>query len=267
MRLRAAITALALAAGAPAHGAAFGEVELVTGQVTVQAQDGRVSSPRVGDTIPAGAELVTGRDGELHVATADSGYVALRPNTRLRVTDYRAEGGADDIQVLVLLRGTFRSITGWIAQQNTARYRVATPAATIGVRGTDHEPSYWTADDLAGEPDLEPGTYDKVNEGRSYIENEVGRVEVAPGQAGFAKLRGRPARLGRVPYAGKATAQEKRSVERREILKKVRDKRRAERLQQRLDRQDERQNRKKQQRERLKDRLKDLRKKKRDPRD
>jgi hypothetical protein len=204
----------------------------------VQTQEGRVLTPRIGDVIPTGAEITTGRTGELHIATADSGYVALRPNTRLRITEYRADGGVLDTQILALMRGTFRSITGWIGKSHPERYRVTTPAATIGVRGTDHEPSYWLAEDLEAGADLEPGTYDKVNEGASFIENEAGRIDVARGHAGFARLHGRPARLGRVPKMFKATALEARIVERRESLKKVREQRRAERLARTRDRMD-----------------------------
>ena len=245
---RALLSTLAVAiavAAMPAQATDFGQVELVKGPVSVQAQDGHVSTPRVGDTVPSGAQIVTGRDGELQIATADSGFIAVRPNTRLRIADYRAEGDERDTQALALLRGTFRSITGWIGRYNADRYRVTTPAATIGVRGTDHEPSYWLAEDLDDGDDeaREEGTYDKVNEGASFIENESGRVDIASGQAGFAKFRGRPARLKHVPRRFRASLHEKRIVERREFLKSVREKRRIElreRLKQRHERAQER---------------------------
>lgn len=227
----ALVLALLCAAGAPAEAAYFGTVELVTGEVTVRTADGRTLTPRVGDGIESGAELVTG-NGEFHVETADSGLVALRPNTRLRVAEYRAEGGELDTQVLALLRGTFRSITGWIGRHNTARYRVTTPTATIGVRGTDHEPGYLLAEDVAatGEEGLEPGTYDKVNEGATFIENDAGRVDLEPNEAGFAHARRvRPARLAKVPRFFKGTRHEKRIRARREALRQVIEERREQR--------------------------------------
>ena len=214
----------------PAYAADFGTVEFVAGQVTVQTQEGRVIAARVGTAIPVGADLVTGKDGELHIETADSGLVALRPNTRLRVAEYRAEGDELDTQILSLVRGTFRSVTGWIGRHNTDRYRVTTPTATIGVRGTDHEPSYLLEEDVtatAAEAGLESGTYDKVNEGASWIENEGGRIEVAQNQAGFAHAsRARPARLKKIPGFFKGTRHEKRIGERREHLRKLIEQRR-----------------------------------------
>jgi len=232
--LRACALALPalLCAVPPAFGAYFGAVELVTGQVTVQAQDGGALAPRVGDSIPAGASIVTGKDGEIHIETADSGFVAVRPNTRLRIAEYRAEGDELDTQVLSLLRGTFRSVTGWIGRHNTDRYRVTTPTATIGVRGTDHEPSYLLPEDVtaAAEAGLEPGTYDKVNEGASWLENENGRVEIKQDESGFAHAsRARPARLARIPRFFKGTRNEKRIKARREALKKVIEQRRTDR--------------------------------------
>jgi len=253
--LRACALAL-LGAAVPAFATDFGTVELVTGQVTVQTQDGRVRAPRVGELIPAGADLVTGKDGEIHIETSDSGFVALRPNTRLRVADYRAEGDELDTQILSLVRGTFRSVTGWIGRYNADRYRVTTPTATIGVRGTDHEPSYLLPEDVmstAAEAGLEPGTYDKVNEGESWIENEGGRVEIAQNQSGFAhESRARPARLKKIPGFFKGTRNEKRISERREMLKKVIEQRRLKqraKLKEKLERVKERREKRKERRD------------------
>ena len=222
---------LGLAALGPASAADFGTVELVAGLVTVQTQEGRTFSPRLGAPIPVGAEIVTGSDGEIHIETADSGFIAVRSNTRLRVAEYRAEGDELDTQILSLVRGTFRSVTGWIGRYNADRYRVTTPTATIGVRGTDHEPSYLLEEDVtavAAEAGLEPGTYDKVNEGASWIENEGGRVDIPVNFAGFAHAsRARPLRLNKVPRFFKGSRNEKRIGERREHLRKVIEQRRA----------------------------------------
>jgi hypothetical protein len=200
----------------------FGSVELVEGAVTIQAPDGSATTPKVGDTVATGSTVITGADGELHVATEDSGYVAVRPGTQFRVDHYIAEGGDDDLLSLSLLRGTFRVVTGWIGQFNRDNYRISTPTATIGVRGTDHEPSFVTEEDAArlGE---EAGTYDKVNDGGSYIENAQGRTEIAPGKSGFVPHRPglKPRLLEHVPRFYRATRNERRIVQRRAALRKI----------------------------------------------
>ena len=230
--MRLLFAALTAAALLPVLASAtdFGAIELVEGQVTVQTQEGQVLLPKVGDTVATGAELVTGRDGELHIATEDGGYLALRPNTRVRIAEFRAEGDDLDTQILSLLRGSFRAVTGWIGKHNPERYKITTPTATIGVRGTDHEPTYIPDGDEAVGPGSPPGTYEKVNEGVAYLESEGGRVEVAPSQAGYAP-RGRikPTRLAQIPKFFRASANEHRILVRREQLRKAFEQHRAER--------------------------------------
>jgi hypothetical protein len=112
---------------------------------------------------------------------ADGAYLSVRENTKLTITEYVANGGDDDRSLIDLARGAFRSITGWIGRRNPRNYEVRTPIVTIGVRGTDHEPTYL----LPGDPRGEPGAYDKVNEGRTVMRSDRGAVEVTPNRAGF----------------------------------------------------------------------------------
>jgi hypothetical protein len=107
-----------------------------------------------------------------------------------------------------LVKGSFRSITGWIGKNNPARYKIITPTATAGVRGTDHEPLVIPEGSTEGEP----GTYDRVHAGSSYIEGKTGRVDVAAGKVGHfaAHGRDRPRVLDQVPQFFRAPRNEKR---------------------------------------------------------
>jgi hypothetical protein len=80
-----------------------------------------------------------------------------------------------------LIKGTVRSITGWIGKFNNSAYRITTPTATIGIRGTDHE----TTVIEKGDGD-EAGTYDNVNEGSTEIRTPHGVTAVTPGKFAFA---------------------------------------------------------------------------------
>lgn len=73
-----------------------------------------------------------------------------------------------------------RSITGWIGKHNTSAYRISTPNATLGIRGTDHEAA--VIDKAGGD---EPGTYDTVYEGATFLKNPQGETEVTPGKFAF----------------------------------------------------------------------------------
>ena len=157
------------------------KVVLVQGDVAAYSPTRQKRVLSVGDTISEGDSIVTGKDGELHLDLEDGGYMSVRPNTRMRIAKYQAKGEDSDRAVFSLLEGSLRSVTGWIGKFNRNHYVVRTPNATVGIRGTDHEPFVI----LKGSSVGEPGTYDKVNEGGSFIQTPAGRADVAPNQAGF----------------------------------------------------------------------------------
>src|SRR5258706_1267287 len=196
---------LALAKGAsPANPADSGNGQVLAGKVVLAEGDARVSdargqtrTPKLGDPIYKGDRIVTGADGEVHFDMEDGGYIGVRPNTSMSIEDFKAEGGPDDRSVLNLLQGSFRSITGWIARGNRQNYAVRTPTATIGVRGTEHEPLVIPEGSREGEP----GTYDRVHNGETEIRTPQGTVGVKANQAGVGPRRGavRPPVLDRGP--------------------------------------------------------------------
>lgn len=172
----------ALLAGNVAHSAQlFGAVDAIHGSASVSGQAGAPVSLAVGSKIYEGQTIVTSADGEVHIVTEDGGLIALRPDTEFRVDQYKAEGGADDRTFVSLLKGSLRSITGWIGGHNHAAYSVATPGATIGIRGTDHETTVILKAGADG-----VGTYDTVFEGGTTLKTAHGSADVAPGKFAFA---------------------------------------------------------------------------------
>ncbi|MFN0038843.1 MAG: FecR domain-containing protein [Burkholderiales bacterium] len=156
----------------------------VTGDVWLVDASRKSRRPALGAHLYVHDTIFTGKDGEVHLDMEDGAYLAVRSNTLLKVKEYRAQGDKNDRGVLNLLKGTFRSFTGWIARSSPKAYRVETVTATIGVRGTDHEPLLLLEEISIGKP----GTYDKVNEGVTFIDHPSGQVEVKANQAGFAPL-------------------------------------------------------------------------------
>jgi hypothetical protein len=185
-----------------------GKVALAEGDARVFDAGGRVRTPKLGDSIYKGDRIVTGANGEVHFNMEDGGYIGVRPNTDMSIEDFKAEGGPDDRSILNLLLGSFRSITGWIASANRQNYAVHTPTATIGVRGTEHEPLVIPAGSAEGEP----GTYDRVHNGETEIRTPQGTIGVKANQAGFAPRRAavRPRVLDRVPGFFRPTRNEER---------------------------------------------------------
>ncbi len=184
----AAFVAAGLAAAQDAPRVA-GTVELAAGDVLIEAKDGKARAPVEGGEVFEGDTITTFAKGELHLHMADGASLIVREDSKVTLTAYVADGGEGDRSLIDLAKGALRSITGWIGEFNRERYAVRTPLVTIGVRGTDHEPTHL----LPGDPRGEPGSYDKVNEGRAYMQSKEGVVEVPKGRSAF-RARARPGR-------------------------------------------------------------------------
>ena len=185
-----------------------GKIELAEGIAQIEGRDKRTRRPAVGDNVFEGDAIATSRQSELHLNMAD--------------------GGDKDRSLIDLTRGALRSITGWIGQYNRSNYRVRTPLVTIGVRGTDHEPTHLEA----GDPRGKPGTYDKVNEGTAFMESKQGVVEVPANSAVFQALsaQGLPQLLATIPAFFKPGSYEQQFLQRAQELKNAIPQKRLERI-------------------------------------
>lgn len=145
----ALLAVLASAAWAAAAPDPAGRVIRTLGVVEAVAPDGTVRRLRRQDPIFEGDTLRTGARGRAQVRFTDRGLMSLRPDTELAIDDYEYDARAPSTarQQLRLSRGGFRAATGRVADGNRAGYRVSTPLAVIGVRGT-----LWSARQADGGP-------------------------------------------------------------------------------------------------------------------
>jgi hypothetical protein len=167
-----------------------GQVQFVYGDSRALGVNGAERSLKKGDPVYEGETVITGPSASLQLRMADEAIIAVRPNSRLQIEVYRldAKTEGEGHGVLRLISGTFRSITGLIGRTKKDNYKIITDTANIGIRGTDHEPAYLPPT-TAGKAAADPGTYDKVNTGGTYIATPWGRVDVSPNQVGFASSR------------------------------------------------------------------------------
>ena len=117
--------------------ATVGEIAMAMGEVRRSA--GLSAPVRAGDAVLEGDEFVSSAGGYLYIRSVDGGFVSLRPNSRLRFEVYRhdpADPSASRFRV-VLEQGVMRSISGPGVKAARERYRLNTPVAAIGLRGTD----------------------------------------------------------------------------------------------------------------------------------
>ena len=161
--------------------ATIGTVTYVEGDVHSTTGSTTPTVLSLGAAVHSGDTLRTGAIGEAHLEMTDGGFIALRPNTTFRLDSYSAVGETTDSEAFSLLNGAIRSITGWIGKLNPEGYRLQTPTATIGIRGTDHETVYISPESAVD--DETSGTYDRVNSGATSVQTAQGTVNVAAGQA------------------------------------------------------------------------------------
>ena len=166
-----------------------GRVQFVTGAVQVTTAAGATHELQKGQAVNEGDTLVSGKSSSAQIKMQDGGFIAVRPDTQLKFDSFKFNGKADGSEqgFFSLLKGGFRAITGLIGRVNKQNYRITTPAATIGIRGTDHETIVLTADNplvLSGA--AEAGTYNKVNMGETTLTTGAGTVSVPLNRMGFA---------------------------------------------------------------------------------
>ena len=118
---------------------------LVAGRVIFAVGDAYVvslSGPQkatVGSIVLAGDQLVTGVNGYVHLRMADGAFLGVRSDSLLEINEYMFDASKpkNGRVRLFLKEGTVRAISGRIAHENKQNFRLNTPLAAIGVRGTD----------------------------------------------------------------------------------------------------------------------------------
>ncbi|MFH1043932.1 MAG: FecR domain-containing protein [Pseudomonadota bacterium] len=185
-----------------------GNVQFVIGDVKLIDRAGESRALQKGAAINEGDRIVTAAGASAQIKMVDGGFIAIRPNTDMGFDTYRYSGKEDGTEnaIVSLLQGGFRTITGIIGRTNRQNYLVRTETATIGIRGTDHEPMVILPPAPGQVAIAPPGTYDKVNVGIAYIRNDAGSVDIHRNQVGFApETKALPMVLPKIPLFYKPT--------------------------------------------------------------
>ncbi len=115
-----------------------GAVSLVLGRAYIERGNSR-QRLEAGDSVRVGDRLYTEAGGHVHVRFVDEALVSVRPSSTLDIQryDFDAERPADSAVKFELSEGVARAISGEAAKSARDRFRLNTPIAAIGVRGTD----------------------------------------------------------------------------------------------------------------------------------
>lgn len=112
-------------------------VALAVGE-TVRLRGGKAEALRVGMPLEAGDRVRTGMDAVAILVFADDGRISVRPNSELWIRQYDIDPQGTNTRIeMELVKGMVRQISGNASRMQPERYRLSTPVAAIGVRGTD----------------------------------------------------------------------------------------------------------------------------------
>lgn len=127
---------LASAQTATADTGRAGTFKQVQGEVRLGKEG--TPAPHSGDAVRASERITTGRNGAASVVLRDGTVLTLGPNTTANLSQFQYDATTQEGNVaLDLLQGSLRVVTGLLAKINPDRFKVKTPTAVVGVRGTD----------------------------------------------------------------------------------------------------------------------------------
>ena len=138
MRLALLPLLLAMMSAHGETGASVGEVSLVLGKAYLKSGD-KQTQIRVGTIIKVSDKVTTESNGHVHIHFFDEALISVRPDSTLEIQRYEFNPlKPEDASIKFnLFEGVTRAISGDGAHAARDRFRLNTPIAAIGVRGTD----------------------------------------------------------------------------------------------------------------------------------
>jgi len=123
--------------GTHAFAGEAGRVKVSKGDVRIE-RDGKVMAAPVGTVIEVADTVKTGADGSVGITFHDNSLLSAGPNSELVVErfvfDSTTHQGEFDTR---LKKGMLAVVSGKIVKQSPEAMRIKTPAAIMGVRGTE----------------------------------------------------------------------------------------------------------------------------------
>ena len=114
----------------------IGQIKTEVGAVSIQ-RHGANTPVRIGDHVFRSDTIVTDANSAVGITFSDNSLMSLGPDSRLRLDQFQFNTTTHQGQVEAALeKGTLAVKSGQIVRQSPGAMRVRTPAALLGVRGT-----------------------------------------------------------------------------------------------------------------------------------
>jgi hypothetical protein len=161
-----------------------GTVTHLSGPLMVKKADGIVKALYINSVVEEGDVLITEKRTYARLKMRDNSDITLRPNSHFKVEQFvfDKDRPGEDRSFYNLTKGGMRTITGLIGKRGNAdAYRLNTPTAVAGVRGTGYGATF-CQQDCGNLPD---GLYIEVFEGVIIVYNKAGSQIYTVGQFGY----------------------------------------------------------------------------------
>jgi len=115
--------------------ASVGKIESMRGSVNIQRGSTLIKATS-GISLEKRDTVFTKRDGWARVKLADGTSITMGKNSKLIIEKYLYDGTKKSHTTIGFAKGVFKTITGAIGKVAPEKFKVKTPNATIGIRGT-----------------------------------------------------------------------------------------------------------------------------------
>lgn len=170
-------------------GTVAGKVTHASGPLFAKKADGTTKVLTINSSVEVGDILVTEKSTYARIKFSDNSEMTLRPNTQIKITNYNYVEAKphEDSAVYDLAKGGLRAITGAVGKRgNQDAYKMNTPTATVGIRGTVFECHFCEGD--CGK--LPNGLYLFVSSGAIIANNSGGSQHINAGQYAYVSSPG-----------------------------------------------------------------------------
>ena len=199
------VVALLSATGGAALAAGAGQIQHLSGTLTVQRPDGTVRILSQRSEVNPGEVLTTQKDSYAQVNMTDGSSMTLRPNTQVKIEAYQfvQDKPQEDSAFFRLVKGGLRTVTGLVGKRGSQdAYRIGTSTATIGIRGSGGD-TFKSTNDKDSLKDVVPGgekiapetTVHTTFTGSYIMQNEHGSEIIGEGEWGATDGKSKPEKI------------------------------------------------------------------------
>lgn len=157
----------------------------LSGPLAARSASGATKALSINSKVEVGDTVETTRRTYARLKFTDGSEVTLKPNTQFKVEKYAFDKSnpKGDAGSFNLIKGGLRTITGQVGKRgNQDSYKMRTPTATIGIRGTIYDAQFCQGNSCGT---IKPGLYLAVTNGSVVITNTAGvptTLQVKAGQ-------------------------------------------------------------------------------------